>query len=99
MGALALGTLVIIIGGLLYVKRKSLEFLYNRTYWAIGALVSFEHCTCSSISLEYPINLYGCEYSMKLLVSLSYMPYVILLDILDRKQRQMLGNISWRPRL
>jgi hypothetical protein len=40
MGALALGTLVIIIGGLLYVKRKSLEFLYNRTYWAIGALVS-----------------------------------------------------------
>lgn len=41
MGALALGTLVIIIGGLLYVKRKSLEFLYNRTYWAIGALVSF----------------------------------------------------------
>jgi oligosaccharyltransferase complex subunit gamma len=42
MGALALGTLVIIIGGLLYVKRKSLEFLYNRTYWAIGALVSLK---------------------------------------------------------
>ncbi|XP_028397695.1 tumor suppressor candidate 3-like [Dendronephthya gigantea] len=38
MGALALGALVIIIGGLLYVKRKSLEFLYNKTYWAIGAL-------------------------------------------------------------
>ncbi|XP_046853766.1 tumor suppressor candidate 3-like [Xenia sp. Carnegie-2017] len=38
MGALALGTLVIIIGGLLYVKRKSLEFLYNRSYWAICAL-------------------------------------------------------------
>ena len=45
MGALALGTLVIIIGGLLYVKRKSLEFLYNRTYWAIGALVSQNLCT------------------------------------------------------
>lgn len=43
MGALALGTLVIIIGGLLYVKRKSLEFLYNRSYWAICALVSY-HC-------------------------------------------------------
>ncbi|KAK3730907.1 hypothetical protein QZH41_012614 [Actinostola sp. cb2023] len=38
MGAIALGLLVILIGGLLYIRRKNLEFLYNRTYWAIGAL-------------------------------------------------------------
>ncbi len=52
MGALALGTLVIIIGGLLYVKRKSLEFLYNRTYWAIGALVSLKNMLHSLFDLE-----------------------------------------------
>lgn len=40
MGAIALGLLVILIGGLLYIRRKNLEFLYNKTYWAIGALVS-----------------------------------------------------------
>ncbi|XP_068701481.1 tumor suppressor candidate 3-like [Montipora foliosa] len=38
MGAVVMGLLVILIGGLLYVRRKNLEFLYNRTYWAIGAL-------------------------------------------------------------
>lgn len=37
-GAIALGLLVILIGGLLYVRRKNLEFLYNKTYWGIGAL-------------------------------------------------------------
>ena len=40
MGAIALGLLVILIGGLLYIRRKNLEFLYNKTYWGIGALVS-----------------------------------------------------------
>lgn len=34
-----MGLLVVLIGGLLYVRRKNLEFLYNKTYWAIGALV------------------------------------------------------------
>ncbi|KAL9973173.1 hypothetical protein ACROYT_G019590 [Oculina patagonica] len=38
MGAVIMGLLVVLIGGLLYVRRKNLEFLYNRTYWAIGAL-------------------------------------------------------------
>ncbi|XP_015769546.1 PREDICTED: tumor suppressor candidate 3-like [Acropora digitifera] len=38
MGAVMMGFLIIMIGGLLYVRRKNLEFLYNRTYWAIGAL-------------------------------------------------------------
>lgn len=38
MGAVVMGLLVILIGGLLYIRRKNLEFLYNRTYWAIGAL-------------------------------------------------------------
>lgn len=41
MGAIALGLLVILIGGLLYIRRKNLEFLYNKTYWAIGALVRY----------------------------------------------------------
>lgn len=41
MGAIALGLLVILIGGLLYIRRKNLEFLYNKSYWAIGALVRF----------------------------------------------------------
>jgi len=39
MGAVVMGLLVILIGGLLYIRRKNLEFLYNRTYWAVGALV------------------------------------------------------------
>ena len=42
MGAVVMGLLVILIGGLLYVRRKNLEFLYNRTYWAIGALVCID---------------------------------------------------------
>ena len=41
VGAIALGLLVILIGGLLYIRRKNLEFLYNKTYWGIGALVSY----------------------------------------------------------
>ena len=44
MGAVMMGFLIIMIGGLLYVRRKNLEFLYNRTYWAIGALVSVTLC-------------------------------------------------------
>lgn len=38
MGAVIMGLLVVLIGGLLYVRRKNLEFLYNKTYWAIGCL-------------------------------------------------------------
>ena len=48
-----MGLLVVLIGGLLYVRRKNLEFLYNKTYWAIGALV----CT-------YIIALYLCYCSL-----------------------------------
>jgi len=42
MGAVIMGLLVVLIGGLLYVRRKNLEFLYNKTYWAIGALVCID---------------------------------------------------------
>lgn len=45
MGAVVMGLLVILIGGLLYIRRKNLEFLYNRTYWAIGALVRIDFLT------------------------------------------------------
>ena len=39
-GTLALALLFSLIGGLLYLKRNSLEFLYNKTSWGIAALVS-----------------------------------------------------------
>ena len=38
-GTLALALLFSLIGGLLYLKRNSLEFLYNKTSWGIAALV------------------------------------------------------------
>ncbi|XP_046582052.1 tumor suppressor candidate 3-like isoform X1 [Haliotis rubra] len=37
-GTLALALLFSLIGGLLYLKRNNLEFLYNKTSWGIGAL-------------------------------------------------------------
>ena len=39
-GTLALALLFSLIGGLLYLKRNNLEFLYNKTSWGIAALVS-----------------------------------------------------------
>lgn len=38
-GTLALALIMSLIGGLLYLKRNNLEFLYNKTSWGIGALV------------------------------------------------------------
>lgn len=37
-GTLALALLFSLVGGLLYLKRNSLEFFYNRTFWGIAAL-------------------------------------------------------------
>jgi len=37
-GTLALALIMSLIGGLLYLKRNNLEFLYNKTSWGIGAL-------------------------------------------------------------
>lgn len=37
-GTLALALLFSLIGGLLYLKRNNLEFLYNKTSWGIAAL-------------------------------------------------------------
>lgn len=39
-GTLALALLFALIGGLLYLKRNNLEFLYNKTVWGGLALVS-----------------------------------------------------------
>ena len=39
-GTLTLALLFSLIGALLYIKRNNLEFLYNKTSWGIGALVS-----------------------------------------------------------
>ena len=38
-GMLALGVLIALVLALLYVKRSSLDFLYNRTAWALMAIV------------------------------------------------------------
>ncbi|KAL5012059.1 hypothetical protein ScPMuIL_010610 [Solemya velum] len=37
-GTLALALLFSMIGGLLYLKRNNLEFIYNKTFWGMGAL-------------------------------------------------------------
>lgn len=37
-GTLAFALLMSLIGGLLYLKRNNLEFLYNKTSWAIAAI-------------------------------------------------------------
>ncbi|XP_052795345.1 tumor suppressor candidate 3-like [Mya arenaria] len=37
-GTLALALLFSLVGGLLYLKRNNLEFLYNKTFWGIAAL-------------------------------------------------------------
>lgn len=37
-GTLALALIMSLVGGLLYLKRNNLEFLYNKTSWGIAAL-------------------------------------------------------------
>ncbi|KAK3099792.1 hypothetical protein FSP39_009717 [Pinctada imbricata] len=37
-GTLALALLFALVGGLLYLKRNNLEFLYNKTFWGVGSL-------------------------------------------------------------
>ncbi|XP_072941518.1 dolichyl-diphosphooligosaccharide--protein glycosyltransferase subunit TUSC3 [Epargyreus clarus] len=36
--AIAVGTVIILVGGLLYLRRNNLEFLQNKQMWAIGAV-------------------------------------------------------------
>jgi len=38
-GTIALLMLFALVGGLLYLRRNNLEFLYNKTAWGIGALI------------------------------------------------------------
>uniref|UniRef100_A0A4W5L6D9 Magnesium transporter 1 n=1 Tax=Hucho hucho TaxID=62062 RepID=A0A4W5L6D9_9TELE len=38
-GPLMLGFLLAVIGGLAYLRRNNLEFLYNKNVWAFSALV------------------------------------------------------------
>ncbi|XP_043913190.1 magnesium transporter protein 1 [Protopterus annectens] len=37
-GPLMLGLLLSVIGGLVYLRRNNLDFLYNKSVWAVGAL-------------------------------------------------------------
>ncbi|KAL7841083.1 hypothetical protein SRHO_G00247740, partial [Serrasalmus rhombeus] len=37
-GTIALALLVSLVGGLLYLRRNNLEFIYNKTGWAMAAL-------------------------------------------------------------
>lgn len=51
-GTLLLALLFSLIGGLLYLKRNNLEFLYNKTSWGIAALVrSFFISTTETLDL------------------------------------------------
>lgn len=38
-GTIALALLVSLVGGLLYLRRNNLEFIYNKAGWAMAALV------------------------------------------------------------
>merc|ERR1719251_263976 len=38
-GTIALLMLFALVGGLLYLRRNNLEFLYNKTAWGVGALI------------------------------------------------------------
>ena len=51
MMAITIGALLVGIGGLLYVKRKSIEVIYNKDYWAILAVVSFRAMPYSRLKL------------------------------------------------
>ncbi|XP_016299965.1 tumor suppressor candidate 3 isoform X3 [Sinocyclocheilus anshuiensis] len=42
-GTIALALLVSLVGGLLYLRRNNLEFIYNKTGWAMAALVPNVH--------------------------------------------------------
>ena len=41
-GTLALALLFVLIAAVLYLKRNSLEFLYNKTSWGFVALVCYK---------------------------------------------------------
>lgn len=59
-GTLALALLFSLVGGLLYLKRNNLEFLYNKTFWGVSALVStFYRWLCSFLS-EYKTVMFMC---------------------------------------
>lgn len=40
-GTIALALLVSLVGGLLYLRRNNLEFIYNKTGWAMVSLVCY----------------------------------------------------------
>lgn len=46
-GTIALALLVSLVGGLLYLRRNNLEFIYNKTGWAMVSLV----CYCAILFL------------------------------------------------
>jgi len=49
-GTIALALLVSLVGGLLYLRRNNLEFIYNKTGWAMAALVCrFSLLICFSL--------------------------------------------------
>jgi len=51
------GTVVLILlfslaGGLLYVRRSSLEFIYNKVFWGVASIVSRERVISRGASLQ-----------------------------------------------
>lgn len=56
-GTIALALLVSLVGGLLYLRRNNLEFIYNKTGWAMVSLVCY-HISCC-LSAPYEIVFYS----------------------------------------
>ncbi|MED6262419.1 Magnesium transporter protein 1, partial [Ataeniobius toweri] len=50
-GPLLLGFLLAVIGGLAYLRRNNLEFLFNKNVWAFSALVICTHLYMSVSAL------------------------------------------------
>lgn len=84
-GPLMLGLLLAVIGGLVYLRRSNLDFLYNKTGWAFAALVSWtlrkpicSHCLCSGI-LNLP------SFPVICMLSRLYCPFVVCHSFVKKK--------------
>lgn len=57
-GTIALALLVSLVGGLLYLRRNNLEFIYNKTGWAMVSLVCY-HIVLSPLYFVKQRKLYN----------------------------------------
>lgn len=72
-GTIALVVLFSMIAALLYLRRSNLDFLYNRTMWAMAALVSsilpsVSHVSCLQSNSSVPTLINGKFHSYQAIV-------------------------------